>query len=385
MENKPVRDDNFLKEREERMDTLKMGSILCILLLTFGNGNGQSLKEYSGDFRELSERIEILENSIQALRSEVTALKEKRDTLSCRRPLWSYKLPKEVDLCGEKIPLEDRPIWEKLDREFIVTLDSEAQVLLWMKRSRRYFPYIEQRLKEMNLPEDLKYITITESGLRPYAVSSSGAGGIWQFIPSTGEKYGMRRGVGLDERFDFFKATEGALTYLKALYEEFQSWILAIAAYHAGENRIRKEIELQKTRNYFYLHLPMETERYIFKIAVAKIILSNPERYGFVLEENECYDPFRVERLQIELPQPLPLIEVARAIGYYYKEVKELNPHLSGDSVPVGTHFLNLPSGTSEKFLLFLSAWKKELEQKSIPFPKGPPGPSIPEKATPEE
>jgi hypothetical protein len=356
------------------MKTLKMGSILCILFLTFGNGSGQSLKESSGDLRELTERIKILENSTEALRSEVTALKEKIDTLSYRRPLWSYKLPKEVYLCGEKIPLEDRQIWEKLDREFIVALDSEAQVLLWMKRSRRYFPYIEQRLKEMNLPEDLKYIPITESGLRPYAVSSSGAGGIWQFIPSTGEKYGMRRGVGLDERFDFFKATEGALIYLKTLYEEFQSWTLAMAAYHAGENRIRKEIELQKTRNYFYLNLPMETERYIFKIAVAKIILSNPERYGFVLEENEFYDPLRVERIQIEVPQPLPLIEVARAIGYYYKEVKELNPHLSADSVPVGTHFLNLPSGTSEKFLFFLSTWKKELEQKSIPLPKGPSG-----------
>jgi len=112
----------------------------------------------------------------------------------------------------------------------------------------------------------------------------------------------------------------------------------------------------------------------MFKIAVAKIILSSPERYGFVLEETEFYDPFRVERIHIELPQPLPLIEVARAIGYYYKEVKELNPHLSGDSIPVGTHFLNLPSGTSEKFWLFLSTWKKELEEKSIPLPKAPSG-----------
>ena len=115
-------------------------------------------------------------------------LRNRLKNISVRPPLSAYKLPKEVTLCGEKVPLGDRNIWENLDREFLVTLDNEAQILLWMKRARRYFPYIEERLKEMNLPDDLKYVTITESSLRPYAVSSSGAAGIWQFIPSTGEK-----------------------------------------------------------------------------------------------------------------------------------------------------------------------------------------------------
>ncbi|MGQ9638112.1 MAG: lytic transglycosylase domain-containing protein [Thermodesulfobacteriota bacterium] len=344
------------------MKALRIGSILCILFLSFGNGSGQSLKESSDNLIEHTEMIKILENSIEALRSEVRTLKEKIDSLSFRRPLWSYKLPKEVYLCGEKIPLEDRQIWENLDREFIVTLDSEAQVLLWMKRARRYFPYIEQRLKEMNLPEDLKYVAITESGLRPHAVSSSGAAGIWQFIPSTGEKYGLKREIGLDERFDFFKATEGALTYLKTLYEEFQSWTLAMAAYNTGENRIRREIEFQKTKNYFYLDLPMETKRYVYKIAVAKIILSNPEKFGFSLEKDEFYDPITVERVQIELPEPLPLIEVAKAIGRYFKEMKELNPHFSGEVIPIGTHFINLPPGTAEKFKIFFLSWRNGLE-----------------------
>ena len=126
-----------------------------------------------------------------------------------RPSLTTYKLPKEVSLCGERFPLEDRNVWENLDREFLLALSNEAQVLLWMKRARRYFPSIEKRLKEMGLPDDLKYVTITESSLRPEAVSSSGAAGIWQFIPSTGERYGMRKNRSIDERFDFFKATEG--------------------------------------------------------------------------------------------------------------------------------------------------------------------------------
>jgi hypothetical protein len=309
----------------------------------------------------LMKKLKALEQSISDLRLEVGALGNRLKNILSHPPLTHYKLPKEVSLCGERVPLEDRNIWENLDREFLVALDSEAQILLWMKRARRYFPYIEKRLREMNLPDDLKYLTITESSLRPYAVSSSGAAGIWQFIPYTGAKYGMRRNRVIDERFDFFKATEGALTYLKNLYDEFQSWTLTMAAYNAGENRIRKEIELQKTRNYFYLDLPMETERYVYKIAVAKIILSDPGRYGFYLEEKEFYDPLGVERVQIELIQPLPIMEVARAIGYFYKEIREMNPHLSEETIPPGNHSLNLPLGTSEKFWTFFSKWKIEL------------------------
>jgi hypothetical protein len=233
-----------------------------------------------------------------------------------------------------------------------------------MKRARRYFPLIENRLKEMGLPDDLKYVTITESSLRPEAVSSSGAAGVWQFIPSTGEKYGMRKTRNIDERFDFFKATEGAISYLKGLYEEFNSWILSMAAYNAGENRVRKEIDLQKTRNYFYLDLPLETERYIYKIAVAKIILSDPGRYGYRLEEKEFYHPLQVERVQVELPRSLPIMEIAKAIGSYYKELKEMNPHFIEDTLPIGIHLLNLPPGTSEKFWIFFSTWKKEREGK---------------------
>ncbi len=290
----------------------------------------------------------------------MASLKYRLDSLQTRPSVTTYKLPREVFLCGERFPLEDRNVWEILDREFLLALSNEVQVLLWMKRARRYFPWIEKRLKEMGLPDDLKYITITESGLRSEAVSSSGAAGIWQFIPSTGEKYGMRKNRSLDERFDFYKATDAALSYLRNLYEEFRSWPLAMAAYNAGENRIRREIELQKVRNYFYLDLSLETERYVYKIAVAKMILSDPGRYGYRLEEREFYKPLQTERVQIELFEPLPIIEVARATGFFYKEIKELNPHFSEENIPPGIHFLNLPQGSSEKFLTFFSVWKKE-------------------------
>lgn len=310
----------------------------------------------------LTEKIKGLEESISKLRSEIASLEKHFKNIQVRPPLSSYRLPREMTLCGERVPLQDRNIWENLDREFIVALDSHAQILLWMKRARRYFPHIEKRLKELNLPDDLKYVAITESSLRPHAVSSSGAAGVWQFIPSTGEKHGMRRNKTLDERFDFLKATDGALTYLKNLYEEFGSWTLAMAAYNAGENRIRREIDFQKTNNYFYLDLPMETERYVYKIAAAKIILSDPGKYGFHLEDREFYDPLQLERVQIELRQPLPLMEVAKAIGCYYKEIKEMNLHFPEETIPAGIQFLNLPPGTSERFWIYFNHWRKELE-----------------------
>jgi len=321
-------------------------------------------KESTENYEVLLDKLKALEQTISALRSEMASLKYRSDHTPTRPSIVTYKLPQEVSLCGERFPLDDRNVWESLDREFLLVLSNEAQVLLWMKRARRYFPWIEKRLKEMGLPDDLKYVTITESSLRPEAVSTSGAAGIWQFIPSTGEKYGMRKNRSLDERFDFFKATEGALSYLKNLYEDFRSWVLSMAAYNAGENKLRREIELQKTRNYFYLDLPLETERYVYKIAVAKILLSDPRRYGYHLEEKDLYTPLHVERVQIELVKPLPIMEIAKAIGFYYKEIREMNLHLSEESIPPGIHFLNLPPGSSEKFWAFFSTWKKEVESK---------------------
>jgi hypothetical protein len=365
---------DFLLFEEKEMKTAKM--IISILSVGFllSCATGQSVqmepekiavRDKSSDKDDtLSGRLKTLEQSVSSLRSEVANLGYRLNNRQARPSLTTYKLPKEVSLCGEYFPLEDRNVWENLDREFLVALSNEVQVLLWMKRARRYFPFVEKRLKEMGLPDDLKYVAITESSLRPEAVSSSGAAGIWQFIPSTGEKYGMRKNRSIDERFDFFKATEGAFSYLGCLYEEFKSWTLSMAAYNVGENRVRKEIDLQKTTNYFYLDLPLETERYVYKIAVAKIILSDPGKYGYVLEEKQYYSALQVERVQIELTHPLPIMEVARAIGLFYKELKEMNLHLFEETIPPGIHVLNLPRGTSEKFWAFLSAWKKEMEGK---------------------
>jgi len=338
----------------------------CVLDRPITKGSEEKLVPVESSDKQdaLVGKLKSLEQSVSKLQSEVKNLENQLKQTKDQPPLTPHKLPREVFLCGERIPMENKNVWENLDREFLITLSNDVQVLLWMKRAKRYFPHIEKRLRDLSLPDDLKYVTLVESGLRPYAVSPSGAAGMWQFIPATGEKYEMRKNRIVDERFDFFKATEGALAYLKALYEEFRSWALSLAAYNVGENRVRKEIELQGTRDYYFLDLPLETERYVYKIAVAKMILSETEKYGFHLDEKELYDPLQVERVQIELTQPLPIIEVSRAVGYFYKDIKGLNPHFSEEAIPPGIQFLNLPPGTSVSFWTFFSAWKTEMEGK---------------------
>jgi hypothetical protein len=141
------------------------------------------------------------------------------------------------------------------------------------------------------------------------------------------------------------KSTDAAISYLKLLYDQFGKWTLAMAAYNCGEDRVREEIAQQGENDYYRLSLPQETERYIFRILAAKIILSNPGRYGFYLPEQEAYPVIETELVILQLPQPVPLREIAKACGSYFKELRELNPEIQGHTLPAGIHYLKIPAG----------------------------------------
>ena len=124
--------------------------------------------------------------------------------------------------------------------------------------------------------------------------------GFWQFIESTGRKYGLRVDSEKDERRNLFSSTDAAIAYLRELRDMFGSWTLAVAAYNMGENGLRNDISQQNTRDYYRLYLPLETQRYVFRILTAKLILRNPERYGFRLEPEDIYPPIAFERIALE-------------------------------------------------------------------------------------
>ncbi len=256
--------------------------------------------------------------------------------------------PDKMSLCGEPVPLQVPFVAEELDREFTISVHDVAQVVMWLKRANRYFPYITAKLAEAGLPNDLKYLAVAESALLHRISSPSGAVGLWQFIPETARRYGLRVNHWFDDRRNVELATPAALAYLKDLREEFGSWALAMAAYNCGERRVRAAVEEQGVRNYYFLALPRETQRYVFRILAAKIILSDPARYGYVLPPDRCYTPRRSDRLELKLARPLHLRYLARATHSTVRQLLELNPQLRTYQLPAGLLRLRVPEGQAK-------------------------------------
>jgi LysM repeat protein len=263
--------------------------------------------------------------------------------------VYEYPLPESLSLCDEPIPLEDRYVREMLDREFTVAVWDRAQVFMWLKRAGRYFPYIEGALAEAGLPGDLKYLAVAESALLPQISSGKGAVGVWQFMSTTGDGNGLRQDYTTDERRNFEKSTDAAIKYLKMLKEKFGNWSLALAAYNMGESALNKEMEEQKADNYYKLNLPPETERFVFRIAAIKVIMEDPEKYGYNLPDDRVYTPVETDEVQVDVVTSLHIADIAESIGTEFKTIKELNPQIIGYYLPIGSYNIKVPSGLGAK------------------------------------
>jgi hypothetical protein len=271
-----------------------------------------------------------------------------------------------LDFCGEPVPLQASEVRERLERELLISLGNRPQVILWIKRSARYLPHIEKALKANGMPDDLKYMAIAESALRIHARSVKGAAGIWQFMEPTAVRYQLKVTDDRDERLRFFAATDAALNYLKDLHALFGSWTLAAAAYNMGESGLRSEMLVQKVDNYYRLYLPLETQRYIFRILSVKLILSNPARYGFHLTAEDLYAPEPVDPVEITLIREAPIQLIAEAAKTDFKVIKDLNPEIRGYYLPEGVHRLLLPAGGADgfqdRFAALFNQWQADRE-----------------------
>ena len=250
-----------------------------------------------------------------------------------------YRIPDSLNFCGERMPLEIPDVRERMEQAFYMEL-SDAQIILDLKRSTRYFPYIEQKLHDVNLPIDLEYLAVAESALRN-AVSGRNAAGIWQFTDDAARRYGLKVNEFVDERFNFRKETDAALNYLRDLHSTFGNWTLAAAAYNMGTSGIRSSLDYQMVNNYYSLYLNDETFRFVFRIVALKEIMTHYKMYGFDLSPQDFYPP--AETRLVVVPQIQDIAAWARKQGSSYKEVKYLNPWLINRSLPAGTWAIELP------------------------------------------
>ena len=233
---------------------------------------------------------------------------------------------------------------------------------LWLSRSGKYIELMKEILKEENIPEEIVFIPLIESGFSPYACSPASAVGYWQFIASTGKKYGLKINWWMDERRDPVKSTVAAANYFKDLYEMFGSWKLAMAAYNAGEGKILKALNRTNTDDYWSLldtkYIRGETKDYVPKFIAASMIANSPQDFGF--EDIEYHAPLNYDEVTVDSPVDLEV--AADCAETDLKAIKELNPELRRWCTPpdVSEYTLRIPSGTKDTFLQNLSLIPKE-------------------------
>jgi hypothetical protein len=216
--------------------------------------------------------------------------------------------------------------------------------MLLLKRANRYFPEIESILRKNGVPEDLKYMAVAESDLTN-AVSPEQAVGFWQFVNSAARENGLEVNREVDERYHFKKSTQAACSFLKDSYGRYGSWTMAAASYNMGRAGLNEQIERQKTDNYYDLLLNEETARFIYRILALKLILSDPESYGFYIKPEDLYPEIPTYEVTIDGTVE-DFADFASKYNINYKLLKMFNPWLRDNKLVNSTgktYYIEIP------------------------------------------
>lgn len=225
----------------------------------------------------------------------------------------------------------DVPESEEIKKYIAYYLRDKKGLEIALRRAKLYLPHIKKILRKHRLPEDLALLPLVESAFNPFAVSPSGAGGIWQLMPDTARRYGLRVDGEIDERFDLEKSTEAAARYLKDLYRIFGSWELVLAAYNCGEGCVSRKTgggNFWKTKK----NLPRQTRRYVPKFFAALLIARDPRKYGISVDVGEL----SIERKVSD--RGYSVRELLHTAGIRESRFRDLNPHIKGEYVPPGAY-----------------------------------------------
>jgi len=237
------------------------------------------------------------------------------------------ELPTSIIFAGETISLTNFDVRESLDRELLANSYFQSQTILYLKKSKRYFHLIEPILKKNNIPDDFKYLSLAESGFQEKVTSPAGAVGLWQLMKKAAMENGLEVSIEVDERYHAEKSTEAACRYLSHSYHQYGNWVNVAASYNAGISGIKRQTELQDSRNYFDLQFNEETARYVYRILALKLILENPEKYGFKVTDEEKY-PVLSCKVVVVSGSVTNLADYAHNQGINYKILKYFNPWL---------------------------------------------------------
>ncbi|MDP6908698.1 MAG: lytic transglycosylase domain-containing protein [Flavobacteriales bacterium] len=240
--------------------------------------------------------------------------------------IYSLNIPENLKFCGEKVPVHDTDIKERLDRELLVNTYWQSNSMLYHKRASKWFPIMEPILKANGIPDDFKYLALIESGLMN-VVSPAGATGFWQLMKKTSQEFGLVVNTEVDERYHVQKSTEAACRYLNEAFDRYSNWTLAAASYNMGMNGVDRQLKRQKADSYYDLLLNNETSRYVFRIIAIKEILEHPTRYGFHYRLKDLYMP--PETYSVKVDSSISDFAVfAEMNGANYKILKIFNPWL---------------------------------------------------------
>lgn len=237
------------------------------------------------------------------------------------------ELPEKLKFAGEDVPLEYFDVRENLDRELLSAVYFHSQTIRYIKNMPRYFSIIEPILKANGIPDDFKYLSVAESGFDPRAVSPAKAAGLWQLLESTAKENGLEVNAEVDERYHIEKSTEVACRMFKSAYQKYGSWALVAASYNGGRAGLDKKISTQKVKNYYDLLFVEETTRYVFRILALKMVMENPEKYGFKIEKKDIYPIIETTNVEVK-SSVADLASFAINKGINYKILKMFNPWL---------------------------------------------------------
>ncbi len=251
-----------------------------------------------------------------------------------RHQWFAPGIPDKLNFAGEPVPLERWDVEEKFDRELLLNYYSPGNIVYLIKLANKNFPIISERLKANGVPDDFKYLCIAESNMQGWAVSRAGAVGYWQFMNGTAPGYGLETSAQVDQRRDLERSTDAACKYLKQAYAKFGNWTAAAASYNCGMGGYNGQATFQRTKNYYDLYLPEETNKYIFRILAFKYLLEHADELGFTVSDEEKYEP--VPEKVITVSSSIPdLAAFAISNGTTYKILKLMNPWIKGKSLSV--------------------------------------------------